>query len=91
MTGMHATTDWWVWMLTLACLIGFWLAAWLLVRSITRDHAGRDVEDGSPTLHPDPARLLDERLARGEIERDDYLDCRALIANSSRTRADQCT
>lgn len=73
-------------MLMIVCVVGFWLAAWLLVRGVTRDRAPHPVNGDDPMSSTDPARLLDERLARGEIDLDDYLDRRGLIADYSPRR-----
>ncbi len=68
-------------MLMVVCVVGFWLAAWLLVRGVTRDRAPHAAHGDDSVTSSDPARLLDERLARGDIDLDDYLDRRGLIAD----------
>lgn len=73
-------------MLMIVCVAGFWLAAWLLVRGVTRDRAPRAADSDDAVRRTDPARLLDERLARGEIDLDDYLDRRGLITDYSSRR-----
>ena len=70
-------------MLMVVCVVAFWLAAWLLVRGVTRDRAPHDMAGDDSMRRTDPARLLDERLARGDIDLDDYLDRRGLIADYS--------
>lgn len=86
MMGMHAATSGWMWMLMIVCVVGFWLAALLLVRGVTRDRAPYALGGDDSMRRIDPARLLDERLARGEIDLDDYLDRRGLIADYSPRR-----
>jgi len=64
------------WLLMIFMMIVFWggLAAvgYVFLKNLIAD-------SGRPKEHSDPARLLDERLARGEIEPEDYERRRALI------------
>lgn len=68
------------------CVVAFWLAAWLLVRGVTRDRVPHNMDSDDPMSDVDTARLLDERLARGDIDLDDYLDRRGLLADHSPRR-----
>lgn len=70
--GLH----WWGWLLGSLGMVVFWAlviwAVWYFFTSITR-HSKR-------AHRPDEAkRILDERLARGEIDADEYRRLRVLI------------
>lgn len=86
MMGMNGTAGWWMCVLMAAGIAGFWLLAWLLVRDVTGDRPPRVAGDVESPGRPDPARLLDERLARGEVDVDDYLDRRGLLPDYSTSR-----
>lgn len=64
-------TGWgWLWMSLV--MIAFWgLVAWVVVTLVRQ--SGRQPRD------PDAQSLLDERLARGEIDEEDYRRRRDLI------------
>ena len=71
-SGAH----WWAWLLGALGMVAFWAlviwAFWFFVTAVTRrpeDTHGRG----------DPKQILDERLARGEIDADEYLRLRDLI------------
>lgn len=86
MMGMHGTAGWWMWVLMAAGIGGFWLLVWLLVCGVTGEHGPRAAGDGGSVGRADPARLLDERLARGEVDVEDYLDRRGLLPDYSAGR-----
>ncbi len=75
--GMH----WGLWIVMIvALLVFFGLLAWVAL-NITRP---RDTHGGAPqppadTNGSDPLRILDERLARGDIEVDEYTRRRDLL------------
>ena len=63
--GVH----WWGWLIGLVVMVAFWAvvvwAIWYFVSSLLR----------RPPRHEEPAsaqRILDERLARGEIDAEEY-------------------
>lgn len=67
--------DWWMWLLMIAGTVGLWVTAIAVGRALFR---------GGPSGQPpaagsDPLRLLDERLARGEIGVEDYHRTRNLL------------
>jgi putative membrane protein len=66
-------TSWWMWLLIVAGTIGFWVVVAMTVKAVIDPH-----QPPAPAA-PEPARLLDERLARGEIDTDEYLQQRRLI------------
>lgn len=86
-TGMH----WWGWTLGLLGMVVFWgVMIWGIWYVITRivspahsDH-GDHRDDGDHGDHRDDGarRTLDQRLARGEIEPDEYRRLRDLIEES---------
>ncbi len=67
--------QWWGWLLMSIAMVAFWgvivWAIWYLVSSI-----GRSPESPRPT---EPKRILDERLARGEIDADEYARLRDVM------------
>ncbi len=70
--------QWWGWLLGLLGMLVFWAlviwAIWFLVTSSSRR------QHFTPTQPPsDARRILDERLARGEIDPDEYQHLRDLI------------
>jgi putative membrane protein len=76
--------EWWGWLLGAMGMVAFWgviiWAVWYFVTGQTR----RPSQDsGSPG---DARRILDERLARGEIDPDEYGHLRDLISGRTGTR-----
>ncbi len=69
--GFH----WWGWLFGGLALVAFWV---LVVWAIWAIWAGarRPSEDRQP---PDSRRILDERLARGEIEPEEYWRLRDIL------------
>lgn len=63
---------WWGWLLGFVAMVAFWgLVIWGLWYFLTS--LGRRPEPPSFGGEPaDPKRILDERLARGEIDTDEY-------------------
>ena len=66
---------WWMWLLMAAGTVGFWVVVVIAVRDVIEPRQA----DRGPT--PDSLALLDERLARGEIDADEYLRVRRLITH----------
>lgn len=67
--GVH----WWGWLFGFIVMVVFWglviWGVWYLVSSLSR----RPVHPpAAPPPHDDPRRILDARLARGEISVDEY-------------------
>lgn len=66
-------------------MIGFWAliiwAIWALITSATRRQGGQDRGDGG-----NARKILDERLARGEISTEEYQRLRDEIAASDERR-----
>ncbi len=77
--GVH----WWGWLLGALVMVAFWSfviwAVWYLVTTFRR-------HDDRPPTGGDPTRILDERLARGEIDAEQYRRLRELL-EEGRTRA----
>lgn len=62
------------WLLLALGTVAFWAVVVLVVRSL--------LQGGTRQPPPaDPLRLLDERLARGDIDREEYQQRRRLIVN----------
>lgn len=70
---------WWEWLLGSLGMAVFWglaiWAIWYFVTSIMRR------PETSPRT-PDPKRILDERLARGEVDEEEYRRLRALMTRT---------
>src|SRR5688500_16938493 len=65
--------DWWMWIPMSVFMIGFW---GLLVWGVLRLVGSRQPEERRPRT---ALQILDERLARGEVEIDQYLERRASL------------
>ena len=81
-TGMH----WWGWFLSFVLMIAFWgvivWAVWYFVTSFTRRP--------EPPQHDVPKAILDERLARGEIDAQEYQRLLEVLQGSgARTGSDR--
>ncbi len=79
--GVH----WWGWLLGTLAMVAFWgvaiWAVWYFVTAVTHRPEDR------PTHGGDPNRILDERLARGEIDAEEYRRLRDLLGERESTRA----
>jgi putative membrane protein len=76
---------WGLWILMIVAMVVFWAAlAWIVV-TLVRHRGGPAGPLSAPTAPPtsppdsDALRILNERLARGEIDEADYQRRRALI------------
>lgn len=71
--GVH----WWGWLLGVLGMVVFWgLVVWVIWYFVTMVVHRPDA--GGP--RDDPRRILDERLARGEIDAEEYRRLRDLIS-----------
>jgi len=78
---------WWGWLLGALAMVAFWgvliWAVWYFVTAVTRrPEGGRlpgDRLEGDRPGTADPKRILDERLARGDIDADEYRRLRDLL------------
>ncbi|GAA6524977.1 SHOCT domain-containing protein [Intrasporangium sp. DVR] len=78
--GWGYGAEWWMWLLMLIGTIGFWVLVAYVVRAVI---LGRRPEDGASTPRAaEPLRLLDERLARGEIDIEEYQRTRNVLKNA---------
>jgi len=68
---------WLGWMLMTVMMLAFW--ALLVVGGVAVYRLLRDGDERSRGQRNDPARLLDERFARGEIDADEYRQRRDLL------------
>lgn len=71
---------WWMWALMLLGTIGFWLLVAYVVRAVVVGR--RPAEDASRAQAEEPLRLLDERLARGEIDLEEYQRVRNVLRHA---------
>ena len=82
--GVH----WWGWLLGALAMVAFWgvliWAVWYFVTAVTRrPDGGRSQSDRPGTA--DPKRILDERLARGDIDAEEYRRLRDLLQERDRS------
>ena len=65
---------WGGWLIAVVMMVVFWGAiAWVVVTLIRHGAGDRGARTEPPaTRGPDALAILDERLARGEIDEDDY-------------------
>jgi putative membrane protein len=81
--GMHgAGWGWGMGLLMVIVTIAFWVAIAWFVRWLLQDRPRRDRE--GPGTGSDALRILDERLARGEITTEEYERLRAALTDKSR-------
>lgn len=81
--GMHgAGWGWGMWVLMALGTIAFWVAVAWFVRSLIQDRPRRDA--GVPVGGSDALRILDERLARGEIDPEEYQRIRDVLTDKRR-------
>lgn len=79
--GDHGGGAWWM-LVMMVLMAAFWIGlAWVVVTALRRPHGlvgggggggTTDVTRPPATVRPTPRDILDERLARGEIEPDEY-------------------
>ena len=69
--------DWWMWVLMILAILGFWALVAVVIRSVIQ--AKPVAKESSSVPGPDPLRLLDERLARGEIDTQEYQHTRNVL------------
>ncbi|AXG14416.1 SHOCT domain-containing protein [Intrasporangium calvum] len=69
--------DWWMWVLMILGILGFWVLVAAVVRSVIQ--AEPSAPASSRTSEADPLRVLDERLARGEIDTQEYQHTRNVL------------
>jgi putative membrane protein len=72
---------WGMWILMIVAMLVFWGAlAWIIVTLLRQRGGHSDPRPVAPSgTSPDALRILDERLARGEIEEEEYKRRRDLI------------
>jgi putative membrane protein len=74
-------THWGAWILVIIAMLVFWGAlAWIIVTLLRQRRSHSDPRPVPPSgTSPDALLILDERLARGEIEEEEYKRRRDLI------------
>ena len=76
----HGDMGWGGWLLMILAMVAFWALVVFAVIAIFR---GTQRPGASPsTDRRDPARILDERFARGEIDEDEY-HTRSIVLRAS--------
>ena len=74
--GMDGGWGWGMWIVMLLGTIGFWLLVAYVVRIVIQ---GRHTDATRPAAGPTALQLLDERLARGEIDPEEYERTKRLL------------
>jgi len=83
--GYGGGNHWGLWVLMIVAMVVFWGAlAWIIVTLVRhRDTSSGRISPvsapGSLPVGPDALRILNERLARGDIDEDEYTRRRSLI------------
>jgi putative membrane protein len=67
---------WWMWALMIVGTLGLWALVILVVRAAFH---GKPAATPPPSPSSGPVRLLDDRLARGEISSEEYQRARNLL------------
>jgi putative membrane protein len=74
-------SHWWAWLLGAIGMVAFWgLIVWALWFFVTGVSRRPDHQPSSPSAR----QILDERLARGEIDAEEYCSLRDLIDGDDR-------
>jgi putative membrane protein len=86
--GVH----WWEWLIGLVGMVAFWgliiYAGWYFFTGLTRGNTpAPGPQPGPPAGGPPAKQILDERLARGEIDAEEYRRLRELITGADRSAA----
>ena len=71
--------EWLFWLIAVAAQILFWGAIVFLVIQLLRRRPSHEHHSRSSAL-----RILEERYARGEIDRDEYLERRSVLERAPR-------
>lgn len=74
--GVGFGMGWGMWLVMLLGTIGFWLLVAYIVRLVV--HGPPHKPDG-PVDEPTAMQILDRRLARGEIDADEYQQAKRLL------------
>jgi putative membrane protein len=79
--------QWWGWLIGSVGMVAFWgLVIWAVWYFVTGQNRRPDQDSKSPG---DARRILDERLARGEIDAEEYRRLRDMIGGYSGSRDGQ--
>lgn len=80
--GVH----WWEWLLGFIGMVAFWAliiyAGWYLITGLSRSGNVSAPQAGPPAVPPPAKQILDERLARGEIDAEEYRRLRDLMTGA---------
>ena len=71
---------WWMWVLMIVGTVGLWALVVVVVRAMFQGKTPETLS--SPRASSDPVRLLDDRLARGEINSEEYQRARNLLTGA---------
>lgn len=82
--GMTYEMGWWMWVLMALGTLGFWVVVAYVVRAVIHGRSATPPPTATATwTGSEPMRLLDERLARGEVDAEEYQRTRNLLTHAS--------
>ena len=82
--GMNYGMGWWMWGLMALGTVGFWVVVAYVVRAVIQGRpAAPNPTSAGASTGSEPLRLLDERLARGEVDAEEYQRIRNLLSHRS--------
>lgn len=84
MTWSHDGLGWGGWLFMVLAMLAFWA---LVVWAVVLIFRGTKPEPDHSPLGRDPLEILDERFARGEIERDEYQARQEVLRTGGRVHA----
>lgn len=83
MNGYYGGMGWGGWVLMALVMVAFWaLVVYAIVALFRGNGTSSSIETGHPT---DPRRILDERLARGEIQLEEYQARKDALVDATRS------
>ncbi len=78
--GMHgASWGWGLWLLMIVGTVAFWVVIAWFVRSLIQDRPRK--ESRAATSGGEALQILDQRLARGEVEPEEYERIRSILTH----------
>ena len=83
MMGWVGAVGWAGWTVTAVCVLAFWAVAVYLMTTMFRTDRGSARPDD-----PDAQRLLEARFARGEIDADEFVARRQVLAQTTNSSTD---
>ena len=83
--GWVGDVGWAGWTVMAVCMLAFWAVVFYLMAAVFR--TDRASGPARPEHEADPLQVLDERFARGDIDSDEFVSRRQLLAQTRGTTA----